>query len=689
MGWLISKSTGSSAHPARFLPKCSGTKLRYSYALTMPGLPALLAGSTALWASLAVAAASADDAFLSLPTFDIPAFDYYSLGHGDSPELLLKQLQANGIVALKNVPTFSSVREAYLHKAAECAMLAVDSAEGDFLTSKLFEDGTKRHTINTNAGLEVPSAAESTQALCPGYRELYMEFSELLERAVNSFGRALDETSFSVSDGERAISSRQLVSEAVRLDHFHAYEAAQSKPEIYTNQRNLEFSLPMHEDHGLFIAMTAPKFYDVEGRRLVERDLANDASGLVIQTASGERVRPVLKEDEVVIMMGTGGSRWLQTSHNIPAVMHGMKMPESIVGGATRSLRAWFGKMTLLPAYQRLLENNDVTFDLHVNMTTRFLLEHKDDDLKTIGCATGRMLTASEGSCTYKSCSTKSGATAPSEGCATVCNREGHSATDAAECSEKCTCTDGGAGEICWMLCVATLDSCAANEQTCNSQALVCPTSASTPSPATPAPAATTKTPATTAPAAATASPSSTTATPMTTAPSTTAPSPMTSSPSSTSPSTSAAPGTAATQTSSGLSTPETVASSSTSSTGESTNDSTGVASSAGDTSTGSIAAVAGSASGSSEVGDLASSGLPSSSSSNLVDSAVISSDAGSDAVDTVESTAASDVGGSSTDSGSNAPSSSSTDSGANLPEATLALATTALFSVVLAAGLL
>ncbi|RLN97961.1 hypothetical protein BBJ28_00018175 [Nothophytophthora sp. Chile5] len=420
------------------------------------------------------AASASEEAFLSLPTFEIPAFDYASLTQGDMPSTLLETLQVDGIVALRHVPNFVNMREKYLDAAAECAVAAAHSAESDFLSEKNFEDGTRRYTINTNAGLELATAAENTRKLCPGYRELYLEFSALLENAVNGFGVALDQTSFTASDGHRVISSRQLVSEAVRLDHFHAYQASTIQAEAAVpadaEHRKLEFSLPLHEDHGLFIAMIAPKFFEVHGegeeRRLVERELANDASGLVIQRASGQKVRPVLKEDEVFIMMGTGGSRWLQTSHRIPAVMHGMRMPDSLVQNEHRSLRAWFGKMTLLPAYQRLLENNDATFAEHANMTTRFLLESTDDDLKTIGCATGRMLTASEGSCTHRSCTTKSGATAPADGCATVCNREGHSSTDESECSEKCSCTDdSGSGELCWMLCFhAHSDDCNASD---------------------------------------------------------------------------------------------------------------------------------------------------------------------------------------------------------------------------------
>uniref|UniRef100_K3WVC4 VWFD domain-containing protein n=1 Tax=Globisporangium ultimum (strain ATCC 200006 / CBS 805.95 / DAOM BR144) TaxID=431595 RepID=K3WVC4_GLOUD len=423
-------------------------------------------------ASLTVGSSSAvPSAFDALPSFEIPAFDYPTLTEGANPHRLLDELQANGIVALRNVPNYANVRAQYLQKAAECAVLAADSVEASFLSTKQFQDGTTRYTISTNAGQELAGSAANTQETCPGYQELYQEFSQLIEHAVNTFGSTLDATSFTASDGTQTITSRKLVSEAVRLDHFHAYQST-AKTEDATQHRELEFSLPLHEDHGLFIAMSAPKFFDVQatgGRKLVERQLAADKSGLVIQTAAGTRVRPVLNEDEVVIMMGTGASRWLKTSHTLPAVMHGMKMPESMTNEG-RSLRAWFGKMTLLPSYQRMLQNQDVMFDAHVNSTTRYLLQQKDadSDVKAIGCATGRHLQASATSCINKACKPKSGSKTSVERCNTICNRN-HGPDEATECASQCKCSKGGDGQVCWMLCVLSLPTktCAKANQVC------------------------------------------------------------------------------------------------------------------------------------------------------------------------------------------------------------------------------
>ncbi|GLE02630.1 hypothetical protein PINS_up011471 [Pythium insidiosum] len=449
-----------------------------------------------LAASTTAASVSASSSMSSLPAFEIPSFDYASLLQGETPQRVLQALQTDGMVSLKNIPNYAGLRERYLRKAAECAGVQANVARDPFVQRKLFEDGTQRFTISSNAGRELKeeastAALDEVDAKCPGYRALYEEFSEALEHAVNTFGAALDETAFTATDGHKAISSRKLVSEAVRLDHFHAYEAsaaelesAESASASEAAHRRLELSLPLHEDHGLFIAMTAPKFFEVTERgELVERRLASAAgTGLMMERPStGERVRPVMKEDEVVLMMGTGSSRWLKTSHDIPAVMHGMKMPEEMVGVAgrgRRALRAWFGKMTLLPAYQRMLRDSSVSFGAHTNATSRFLVAENGADAKTIGCASGRHLAASDGKCKVRQCKLKAGAAEPEEPCNKICNRYGHADTDAPLCAERCECTElPNPAEICWMLCVAHLpeDKCASDKQTCKGQALVCP----------------------------------------------------------------------------------------------------------------------------------------------------------------------------------------------------------------------
>ncbi|KAH7491676.1 hypothetical protein KRP22_002855 [Phytophthora ramorum] len=511
----------------------------------------------------AVVAAVADAALEDVPSFAVPSFDYGSLQEGDAPGRMLNALERGGVIALKNIPNYANVRERFLQSAVQCAIASENTDEGlRYLSTKQFHDGTRRLTLRAAAGRELldtdRDSLNAMAANCPGHRELYEEFSGTLERAVDSFAAALDQTEFTMGDGERPISARKLIGDAKRLDHFHAYEAAPGAPS--SSRRSLsaedierDLSLAMHEDHGLFIAMAAPKFFSVDAQDggIRERRLKSDASGLVIGAAElDEIVRPELKADELVIMIGTGASRWLETSHHLPAVMHGMRMPEEMVWddqatAGQRNLRAWFGKMTLMPSYQRLLESK-MYFDEFTNRTTRHLMATGSaDDLKAVGCAGGRHLVESEGSCTYSICTLKPGVEKPpTVGCNQACNY--HTEFFDAKCEKKCDCTGTTTqADVCWMLCVARLpvSTCALEDQECSGLKMICSANATN---ATTAPAATTEsetplpTTTTEAPAtletplpstvAPTATPETTTATPLpiTPSPSTETPQPAT-----------------------------------------------------------------------------------------------------------------------------------------------------------------
>ncbi|KAG2785747.1 hypothetical protein Pcac1_g5015 [Phytophthora cactorum] len=278
------------------------------------------------------------------------------------------------------------------------------------------------------------------------------------------------------------------MTDAVRLDNFHAYEtpslnerrlrSAASGMNASTSSKD-DFSLELHEDDGMFIVFATPAFYKVNS------DGTNDTlesipaggeddseSGLIIQRRDGQRVRPILKPDQVTLMVGTGYNRWVGTSEQLPAVMHGMRMPEVETTETQRLLRAWFGKMTLLPSYQRMLKQMD--FDVHANTTKQYVQQGYRSDHQLLGCAPGRHLLASaDAECSYKLCTVKAGATAPSEGCSVVCNRN-HD-TDPAACSKSCSCTASShSATSCWMICVKDLDTCSRSKQSCSGQTRVC-----------------------------------------------------------------------------------------------------------------------------------------------------------------------------------------------------------------------
>ncbi|KAE9055560.1 hypothetical protein PF010_g32107, partial [Phytophthora fragariae] len=171
------------------------------------------------------------------------------------------------------------------------------------------------------------------------------------------------------------------MTDAVRLDHFHAYEAPSVRERRLTSAATStsnedDLTLELHEDDGMFIVFATPAFYKVssDGPKSTFEPVSaggqdDSESGLIIQRRDGQRVRPVLKPDQVTLMVGTGYNRWVATSEQLPAVMHGVRMPAVETTESQRLLRAWFGKMTLLPSYQRMLKQMD--FGVHANTTAR------------------------------------------------------------------------------------------------------------------------------------------------------------------------------------------------------------------------------------------------------------------------------------------------------------------------------
>ncbi|OWZ06536.1 Carbohydrate-binding protein, partial [Phytophthora megakarya] len=406
-----------------------------------------------------------------------------TLASGNTPNDVLSALKKDGIISFTNVPSYAQVRRSYLDSAAACAVSA-QKANAEFLLYKTLTDGTKRYTISTPSGQDADASATTTDAACPGYKTRYDDFSSLLELVVLNVATTLDATNFTTTDGYgQTMSSRKLMTDAVRLDHFHAYETPSLQERRLMSAGNTpsqdDFSIELHEDDGMFIVFATPAFYKVnkDGTNSTFESVSvggedDSESGLIIQRRDGQRVRPVLKPDQVTLMVGTGYNQWVGTSEQLPAVMHAVRMPDVETTATQRLLRAWFGKMTLLPSYQRMLKQMD--FDVHANTTTQYVQQGYQSEHHLLGCAPGRHLAASaDVECNYKECSVKAGATAPSEGCTVVCNRS-HS-TDAASCSRSCSCIASSHSAVsCWMICVKNLDTCAVAKQSCSDQKRVC-----------------------------------------------------------------------------------------------------------------------------------------------------------------------------------------------------------------------
>ncbi|GLE02672.1 hypothetical protein PINS_up011513 [Pythium insidiosum] len=424
--------------------------------------------------SLVVASASTASSSSSsggvVADFTVPAFDFAQLS-AESPKLL-RAMQRDGIVSLKNIPQYVETRSEYLRKAAACAVHAKDH-NAEFLLHRRLQDGTERYTISTESGRRLENSGFETVETCPGYQEVYHKFSRVVEGAIASLGRALDANSSiqikrRLGDREQRMTARELMEDSVHLDHFHAYEAAAA--------RGLEsdLTLGMHTDNGLMIAMAAPEYFDVRpSGDVVPRETRSDDAGLIIQTADGKTARPSLRADELVLMLGEGINQWVSTTPKLHPVMHGMQYPRglSYADDSHRLLRTWFGKMVLL-SDDHVMHNTGMTYSEFTNHTSRYLLEsHADPGFAAVACPPSRRLQASDNKCALKTCKPKGGAPSPdmTHSCQVTCNHVG--ATDDEKlCAENCICEESSTpATACWMLCVPHLPtSTCPGEQKCN-----------------------------------------------------------------------------------------------------------------------------------------------------------------------------------------------------------------------------
>ncbi|KAI9916454.1 hypothetical protein PsorP6_016828 [Peronosclerospora sorghi] len=423
--------------------------------------------------------------------FPVPSVDFAALSssvHNAHNVELLAAFQAHGILSLRNVPQYATLRREYLRTAAACAVHAQQHG-ADFLLHRQLRDGTHRYTVSLESGYRLSQSlteSETLLALCPEYLELHAAFSAVVEVAVASVGTALDATQrFHVwtEQGTAAMTARRLLEDAVHLDHFHAYEAVKRQRRRLGDESEgnvADLTLELHTDNGLMIAMSAPEYFEVGTTgKLQHKDTQAQDAGLVIKTANGEIVRPVLQPDELVLMMGSGIHTWIQTTPALPSVLHGMRYPRGISWtpdgeqGNHKLLRAWFGKMILLPAHQTM-DNTGLTFGQYANQTTRYLVEEANHQaFAAVACPPQRRLVASANSCALKICSLKSSASASNlqSSCQITCNHD--SSKDAALCQQYCDCTPStSSATTCWMLCVENLSSDACpGEQVCNTAA--------------------------------------------------------------------------------------------------------------------------------------------------------------------------------------------------------------------------
>ncbi|KAG9414713.1 hypothetical protein AC1031_008118 [Aphanomyces cochlioides] len=395
----------------------------------------------------------------------IPSFNLNERGSHLS---LIKALEANGVIALKNVPKFASTRDAYILSAFACMK---QHPNLDALMQKKLQDGTQRTTISMNADGSTFSTALATR--CPKFIEAQKSYNQLLRDVSTRLANVLSK------DTEMSSPLVDVVNLGAHLDHIHSYTPAPSSifpPISSLFKAQTQLSLDFHTDNGVMLLTSAPYYFDDQGN--VIKDIS---SGLVLRLSlhgKTQQVMPHLSPDELVVMVGEGFSRWGNFGYKFPPVLHAVQMPQD----ARIASRLFSGRMILLQNDATLAQSH-LSFKDYTDATTRYVLNEQTDDdsttLSTLGCPVGRTLLASDLSCTLGiwAPSNASDPSTTNEQCMFHCNAP-NMKKDVEMCkSLKCELVDEvmEGGTMCWMLCVQHLDTCNIADQVCVDQSLACP----------------------------------------------------------------------------------------------------------------------------------------------------------------------------------------------------------------------
>lgn len=430
----------------------------------------------------AVAACSA----AAYETLELPSVDFGALREDGA---LLDKLQRHGTLALRDVPGYAALRRQYLAAATACVR-SVGSATNDHegVLYRVMDDGTERYTLLSRRGERDPLPA----AACPAFQAAKRDFSALVEHAVVELSVAIDGKPAQGSEDAQASDAASLsavVAAGRHMDHFHAYLPRTAVEQAHypaAGSGDAPWTLSMHSDLGVFIAMAPPAFFEVvesgEGETL--RPVANPDpdSGLVIKTLSGEVVRPQQHPDDLIVMVGDGFSAWTSVPLSIPAVVHGMVMPATC--HSRPIARAWFGKM-VLPAQDFTLRSTNETFGVFTDRVNEYFSDlsayaqrslSESEGFASVACPSlastasvtpmRRLLDAT--TCAYRVCEPILNPDYK-ESCSFWCNLA-RTTTNANNCAKHCRCSQNLLTEnvfMCWSGCFEYINDCDQQYQTC------------------------------------------------------------------------------------------------------------------------------------------------------------------------------------------------------------------------------
>jgi len=270
---------------------------------------------------------------------------------GDIDSAFIDALTSVGIVAIKDIPEYASLRIQTLSSLTKCAHSSHSGSK-----SHTFDDGTVRTTLATRT-IPGPGGAQpiiQTSKIAPEDCREFEESSLRLRAVVDETTRAFSTKLASIigrqadthahagalletRDGFQFSDFAAIANEGEHLEHFHSYDNPS------TNESHEEKTLDFHTDQGIFIAFTPAL------------SSSGDAAGtghFFIMREDGSRPEVEFEDSDLIFMLGDGVNQIVNPHHEasyqalrLRAVPHAMNMPDL----ANRSVRTWYGRMVLPP----------------------------------------------------------------------------------------------------------------------------------------------------------------------------------------------------------------------------------------------------------------------------------------------------------------------------------------------------
>ena len=275
-----------------------------------------------------------------------------------------RALMEDGMVTVRDVPGFASLRRRVMTGVSACGALATSARVTDF------PDGTSRRTVaavtegfrpRDDVDLEYAEGdARAAEACSEDLLADVKTFRELVSSVSRAFVERLGE-SFPSRDGSPMLRSADaesdsfedvgsLVGAGEHLEHFHAYSRGDRSP-AGDDAASSGDTIDLHVDQGMFIMFTPGVVVDLSqtppamvkgespGSFFIER-----RDGTIVECDFG------FNDDVLVVMLGDGVDAIVNPKMPEGVVLrsapHAMKMPDLSSGW----VRSWYGRMFLAPS---------------------------------------------------------------------------------------------------------------------------------------------------------------------------------------------------------------------------------------------------------------------------------------------------------------------------------------------------